>query len=42
MTTSAIDPADLILYGGTVWTADPAQPLATAVAIVGGPHREGG
>jgi predicted amidohydrolase YtcJ len=35
MTTSAVDPADLILSGGTVWTADPARPLATAVAIVG-------
>jgi predicted amidohydrolase YtcJ len=28
-------PVDLILYGGTVWTADPQQPMATAVAVAG-------
>ena len=28
-------PVDLILYGGVVWTADPEQPLASAVAVAG-------
>jgi predicted amidohydrolase YtcJ len=37
MTTgsSVIEPVDLILYRGTVWTADPARPLASALAIAG-------
>jgi predicted amidohydrolase YtcJ len=35
MTSPVIDHADLILYGGPVWTGDPAQPLVSAVAVVG-------
>ncbi|WP_406047231.1 amidohydrolase [Kribbella sp. NBC_00889] len=30
-----IEPVDLILYGGIVWTADPYHPLASAIAVTG-------
>ncbi|MER7251229.1 amidohydrolase [Kribbella sp. NPDC000426] len=37
MTTpkSLPDPVDLVVYGGTVWTADPQRPTASAFAVAG-------
>jgi len=38
-TRTAAQPADLILVGARVWTADSARPFAEAVAVVGWDRR---